>query len=105
MDADFSEKLMAVLSDPEAISKISKIASSLNPPMQNSGEVASGEAVEALSPNRFEEKSASDAFSGGDPRLALLNSVKPLLREEKRDRVDALIRAMAVASMMKNFRK
>ncbi len=106
LDADFSEKLKAVLSDPEALSKISAIAGSLNPPMQKSDDsVAEKELPEPQNALQTQGFGGFDLIGSGDPRLALLSSVKPLLREEKRDRVDALIKAMTVASMMKNFRK
>ncbi len=43
--------------------------------------------------------------SVSDPRIALLSSLKPLLREEKRGKIDALARALSITSMMKSFRK
>ncbi len=114
LDSDFSEKLKAVLSDPEAMAKITAIASGLgktgapsesqppSPPQEEPSSLPdlSGNGIDAL-----------NALSGGfssphnDPRVSLLHSLKPLLREEKRDRVDALARALALAAMMKNFRK
>ena len=106
LDADFSEKLKAVLSDPEARSMISAIAGSLNPTLQKSEDsVAEKEVFETQNQLQTQGLGGLDLLGSGDPRLALLSSVKPLLREEKRDRVDALIKAMTVASMMKNFRK
>ncbi len=108
MDNDFSAKLKTVLSDPEAMAKISAIA-------QNLG--ASSNSVEPKpqerpiqKPEQAQGLDIMSALSGigatvGDPRIELLNSLKPLLREEKRERVDALVRALSVAAMMKNFRK
>ncbi len=106
MDGDFASKLKTVLSDPEAMAKISAIASNLG-------------GVPADQPQRTEPKQETASFSPdllstvgqnllpmqNDPRVALLSSLKPLLREEKRGKVDALMKALAVASMMKNFRK
>ncbi len=44
-------------------------------------------------------------FPTEDPRLTLINSLKPLLREDKRDRIDALTRALTLSTMMKNLKK
>lgn len=109
LDNDFSEKLMQVLSNPDAMSKITAIASGLGKPIKNQPEA---EAVAPEIENRPQENGAniSDAFLqtaslNPDPRLLLLNSLKPLLREEKRDRIDAITRALALANAMKGFRK
>lgn len=110
LDNEFQEKLKNVLSDPEALSKISAIASSLGMGNQGSSSVPSAalpeksevDSVDIKAPQSFPELPST---SLSDPRLALLNSLKPLLREEKRDKIDALTRAITVASMMKMFRK
>lgn len=103
MDGDFQEKLNKVLSDPDALAKITAIASSLGASPKN-------EVKEATVPDDKEETPlipASNPISAslGDPRLQLLSSLKPLLREEKRDKIDSLTRALTVAAMMKNFKK
>ncbi len=117
MDGDFAEKLKKVLSDPEAMSKITAIASGLGASAPMSA--TASEPVPPSEPETTTTQSASatplqqDALpalmqginTSGDPRISLLASLKPLLREEKRDRVDALARALTLASMMKNFRK
>lgn len=113
MENDFGAKLKSVLSDPEAMAKISAIASSLG--MPSSSETAAAPAEPPQS-NYTEPKPQSGADSlsalaqnffpqSADPRISLLNSVKPLLREEKRQRIDALTQALLIASVMKNFRK
>ncbi|MBQ4316720.1 MAG: hypothetical protein IJC20_00585 [Clostridia bacterium] len=115
MDSDFSEKLKKVLSDPEAMSKITAIASSLgaSSPQQNAEEkVGASEPEPQISPT-IPPSAPSDALPAlmqgfsmsSDPRISLLSSIKPLLREEKREKIDALTRALALASMMKNLRK
>lgn len=96
MDSDFQSKLQSVLSNPEALAKITDIASSLGG-SQRGAEEENGEIPNPslpLKPN----------FST-DPRLELLNSLKPLLREDKRSRIDSISKALTVASMMKSFRK
>lgn len=103
MDGDFQEKLNKVLSDPDALAKITAIASSLGASPQN----------EPKEPSVSEEKDETPLIpvpnplttASGDPRLQLLSSLKPLLREEKRDKIDSLTRALTVAAMMKSFKK
>lgn len=116
MDVDFTEKLKNILSDPDAMAKITAIASGLNASAAADGKGADDPARPEAEPSAQETQAAfsqsdtlpapTQRFSAvNDPRLTLLNSLKPLLREEKRDRVDALTRALSLASMMKNFRK
>ncbi|MBQ5837469.1 MAG: hypothetical protein IIW39_02240 [Clostridia bacterium] len=102
MDADFSEKLKAVLSDPDAMAKITAIASGLGreEPSDMPKEPLGINALGSDKPNL-----TMPSLQSGDPRLALLVSLKPLLREDRRDRVDALAQALTLASVMKNFRK
>ena len=111
MDADFGEKLKNVLSDPEALAKISAIASSLGMNGDQKTPVIEQGPVQTAEPKSPEGMDIMSAFSGmnslvsSDPRVTLLTSLKPLLREEKRGKIDALARALSIASMMKNFRK
>lgn len=103
LDADFSEKLKSVLADPEAMSKITAIASNLglgNTPSKSEETQAPNETLESVS-----SLLQNSAPIMNDPRLNLLYSLKPFLREEKRSRVDALANALNIAAMMKNLRK
>ena len=100
MDSDFATKIQNILSNPDAMSKITAIASSLG-----------GSSVdEPTTPQPEPEKtqpanSPMFSFQQSDPRISLLNSVKPLLKEEKRGKVDSLLTALTMASMLKNFKK
>lgn len=107
MDGDFASKLKTVLSDPEAMAKISAIASGLGGVSKETPAGTENVQKEESEPNlnAFSDLSKNLFPAQSDPSIALLSSLKPLLREEKRDRVDSLIRALYVASMMKNFRK
>lgn len=107
MDGDFAEKLKAVLSDPEAMAKITSIASGLGGTKGESNESAAPEQkTEPVMPKNDTLPALAQSFAlNSDPRITLLSSLKPLLREEKRDRIDALTRALSLAAMMKNFRK
>ena len=104
MDSDFASKLQSVLSNPEAMSQITAIASSLG---GGSGASTPTE-PQPEAPREAEVQQtfapiSQTAFPQGDHRIALL--IKPLLREEKRGRVDSLLNALTVASMLKSFKK
>ncbi len=107
MDGDFASKLKTVLSDPEAMAKISAIASGFGATPKEQTVNTENVQKEETAPNHnaFSDMANNIFPAQSDPAIALLSSLKPLLREEKRDRVDSLIKAMYVASMMKNFRK
>lgn len=117
LDSDFSEKLKSVLSNPEALAKITAIASSMmqsDKPLQPQSDLppepAPSNTASAPSQNGDMMALAQNLTQGfkaptDDPRVALLYSLKPLLREDKRERIDALTRALTVASIMKGFRK
>lgn len=108
LDGDFAEKLKAVLSDPNAMAKITSIASGLS---ASKSESDAENTLPEQSPEPIIPKSeslptiAQSLALNSDPRINLLSSLKPLLREEKRDRIDSLTRALSLAAMMKNFRK
>ncbi len=106
MDSDFASKLQSVLSNPDAMSKITAIASSLG----NGGSAGTQNEAQPEPPQESETRQAFNPISQvalpqSDHRIALLNSIKPLLREEKRGRVDSLLNALTVASMLKAFKK
>lgn len=103
MADDLSEKIRAVLSDPESAAKIASIASSLGvsgaaekpPPQEDAPAVVPTAALSAQPPyNR-----------GNDKNAALLHAIKPFLREEKRDKLDSLIRAMSVAELISGLKR
>ena len=104
MDGEFGEKLKSILSDPEAMAKITAIASSLGA-NSKSEEPTQGEEPSTIPDPAKAIGAMLNPTAGNDPKIQLLTAVKPLLREEKRDRVDSLVRALTIAAMMKGFRK
>lgn len=85
MDAELAAKVGALLSDPEALAKISAIASSLG---RNDAEPAP-----AISAKPTE----------ADPRMALLSGLKAVMRDGKKQKVDTLIKALAVIQTIDRF--
>ncbi len=111
MEADFQEKLKAVLSDPQALAKIAAIAQSLGGG-QPAKEPPDPQPEQSLpqSPTDSGARAAENALPAvslpeADSRLALLSSVKPLLRPEKQSKIDKLTSALMLAQMMKSFRR
>ena len=93
LDDGFSEKLSRVLSDPEALKRISDIASGLGTSPQSTespDESPASAAAQSRAPVR-------------DERLALINALRPLVAEEKRGRMDSLAKILTVTALIKNI--
>ncbi len=83
MDAELAAKVGALLADPEAVAKISSIASSLGADRQSAPDAA---------------KSAQP-----DPRISLLIGLKAVMRDDKKQKIDMLINALTAVSAVKRF--
>ena len=109
------QKLGAILSDPESMSKIMELAKGLglNPPMQDSS-AAPAEAKES-NPDPAPATPAASPMSGlgallssmsnqspDDKQTALLKALRPYLRPERQDRLD---RAIQTAKMVKTAKQ
>lgn len=102
MDEGMMDKVSALLSDPEMSAKIAAIAGSLAPgggaPPQN--------AVRPAEEARPVAEARPAVSQGGiDPRIALLSSIKPLLRQEKRQKMDNLVKAMTLVNMLGGLKR
>lgn len=102
MADELSEKIRSVLSDPQSAAKIAAIASSLGvsggdiPPSSPSEETAPSVPAAAL-PLPFNR--------GNDKNTALLQAIKPFLREDKREKIDSLVRALSVAELISGLKR
>ena len=94
MEENFSEKLQALLADPDAVAKISAIASSL-------GSTPTAPSV----PQTPAPAPSLSLPAGKDPRLELLRALRPLVAEQKQKRIDDLVQIATVASLLGNFGK
>lgn len=106
--AELSERIRELLSDPDAAEKIAAIAGSLSAGGggQSPG-AASGSSpgeVRAVSPAA--PAGAAGGFPGmrpaakRDPKLELLQALRPFVGEEKQERLDDLLRIMTVANLV-----
>ena len=103
MDSGLSEKISSFLSDPAAAEKVAAVAKTL-------GLQAGGNAGNMPQPVQSEQSTASapaviPADSGDARRARLLAALRPRLREEKRGKLDAMTRAMTVASLFSGIRR
>lgn len=121
MNDDFSSKVKALLEDPEMLAKIAAIAGSLggqpasnappasptttDPPAVQTMAEQNSPIPEAPEPPKQPQIPSFPAAVKPDPRVALLNSLKPFLRPDKQAKVDTLTRALAVASLFGNMKK
>lgn len=124
MNDDFSSKVKALLEDPEMLAKIAAIAGSLGgqaapasspaPPTDQPPSVQTVAEQNSPNPEVLEQPKAPQipsipsiptAAPKPDPRVALLNSLKPFLRAEKQAKVDTLTRALTVANLFGTMKK
>ncbi len=91
MDGDLGEKLRQILGDKDAMEKISAIASGLGAP----------NAEKATEPSQSEKVSFPPVKND---KTAFLASLKPLLREEKRKKIDALQTALMLANVFAGYK-
>lgn len=109
MEDDFQAKLNRVLSDPETMAKIMSLAGAsgaTSPSSQPAGQTSSAASSEPVTENGIGGAAAAAELpflreQSGDKRvLTLLSSLRPLLREERQDRIDRLTKLMTVASVI-----
>lgn len=106
-----TDTLKGLLGD-NADEKIKNIIDILNPP-QSEGNPAAGKASEtdgaataAVSPDlllQAQKLMSGLSSSGGDDRAALLKSLKPFMRQERRDAIDSALRLMELAKLTELF--
>lgn len=100
---DFEEKLNSILSSPEAMGQIMALASSLSGenPQETTEEVQKPPAEEKESPfpalggidPSMMQKAMTllQAYNGSNEKAALLQAMRPFLREERRGKLDKAI--------------
>ncbi|MCD7821763.1 MAG: hypothetical protein LUG64_06100, partial [Clostridiales bacterium] len=108
---DFEEKLNSILSSPEAMGQIMSLASSIAGKPEGEGDApaeasaqpdsassAEGESplnlLQTLDPAMVQRLMAlyREYTKGGDEKTALLQAMRPFLREERQQRLDKAVR-------------
>ncbi len=110
MADELSEKIKALLSDPESLQKITAIASSLGmtgngtAPPKEEPPPAPVSSLPASAP--LANLQALPAFNmSGNRNTALLHAIKPFLRGERQSKLESLITAMSVAEIISGLKK
>ena len=95
IDSNTIKKVMDVLSNPEMMSKISALASSSSPPQTEQNE-----------PPMVSKPTSAFSFQGAsqDTRSELLLALKPLLKENKRSKIDAVVKALTIATTVSKMK-
>jgi hypothetical protein len=114
--SELEDKINSILSSPQQMEKIMGIARSLSGELGSAAEgggdhksqsSASGnknpESIGDIDPKMFKiiSRLMSELKSGGDDKTALLNAIKPYLRQERRDAVDKASKIAKVAHAAK----
>lgn len=121
MNDDISDKVKALLEDPDMVAKIAAIASSLGGSNSSPAAFAESEtkpaeseikpaAVQTNSVNSIESTISKlpdvlKTAPKNDPRVELLKSLKPFLRSDRQSKVDNLTRALSVANLFGTINK
>lgn len=108
MEDNLTEKIRALLADPQAVERIAAIAGALGASPGSGGQPSQPEtpppppAQPAFAP---QPGPPSGGFQPKDPRLDLLRALRPLVAEEKQGRLEDLLRIATIASLLGNFKR
>lgn len=107
----FSEKLKTVLSDPESMAKITEIARGF---AEKQAPKEEGEQAPSLpAPDPMKELLHSPAIAqalrllgdGSRERVALLQAMRPFVKEEKKEKLDKIIGTMKTLDLLTSAQK
>lgn len=119
---DPSEKIKAILSDPDSLKMLAQLASGFmgnspqKPPSEAASQVSENipdikETIPNIAPQGGDEAREVSAFPGNVPervisrhdyndRINLLKSIRPYLNDHRKGRVDSLIQALSTAKII-----
>jgi len=104
MDGELAEKIKSFLSDPSAAEKIAAVAQTLgvqpSAPPKTQPQTAPPEEAEAAPVSAF-----PTAITGRSRHAQLITALRPLIREDKRSKLDSMERAMTMATLFSGIRK
>ena len=109
----FSEKLKTVLSDPESMAKITEIARGFAEKRENPPPAEERKEPTLPSPDPVGELLHSPAIAealrllgnGSKERVALLQAMRPFVKEEKKERLDKIIGTMKTLDLLTSAQK
>ncbi|MBR2476537.1 MAG: hypothetical protein IKB50_00195 [Clostridia bacterium] len=110
MDNNMVEKLKSMLENPEALNAVSSLLGNIQPSAPETFETVEEEAVSASTPvNQVDSinkisQILSETTSTNDPRISLLNSLKPYMGKKRSAKADQAIRLIQIAKMASMFK-
>ena len=116
---DLQANISKLLEDPEALSRIMGVASTLMGNMQSQEKnVPDVKEKESTEPNKATEQSlpfdlsvlptilgAGTSSAGNDPKCALLSALKPYMGHGRADKIEKLIKALKMSELAGGFIK
>jgi hypothetical protein len=94
MDANISDMLKDVMSDPETMSKLMSVAEGL---MKSEKPTEAEPASEAV--NTHPESKPSILTQGNEERIALISAIRPYLSPERRRSADSMIKMLKMMKL------
>lgn len=109
----FSEKLKTVLNDPESMAKITEIARGFAEKKSSAPPPAEGEQGALSAPDPMGELLHSPAIAealrllgnGSRERVALLQAMRPFVKDEKKSKLDKIISTMKTLDLLTSAQK
>lgn len=112
MDSNMADKLKAMLDDPETLNKLSTLLGNIQQSQTADTQDVSEEIMPQASsdtPDPSEAISKIQQMMGqvspaNDPRINLLNSLKPYMRKNRSEKMDQAIRLIQISKMANLFK-
>lgn len=104
MEDNLTEKIRALLADPQAVERIAAIAGTLGISSGSGGQPSQPEPPPPQ-PAPVQPAFAPQQPPPPDPRLDLLRALRPLVAEEKQGRLEDLLRIATVASLLGKIKR
>ena len=105
----FSEKLKTVLSDPESMAKITEIARGFaekkNAPLTKEPPLPAAEPMGELLQTPAIAEALRLLGNGSRERVALLQAMRPFVKEEKKAKLDKIIGTMKTLDLLTSAQK
>ena len=101
---DINEKLSEILSDPESMEKVRKMAESILSEDEAPAQDADGEGPDPATLAKI-AGIMKKLNSGGDNRTALLNALRPLVSERRQKRVDTAVKLLRLIEILPTLRE
>lgn len=112
MDNNMADKIKAMLEDPEMMNTLSALIGSMQQPTDTNVQDIQSDEVSQMSENTYNQAEAISKIQqmmgqvspANDPRINLLNSLKPYMRKNRSAKMDQAIRLIQISKMANLFK-